>query len=179
MHGCYARPFQKAKSTNATDSSFPSKVPVHAEPTNDGVHDLGIGGGGEVPSDAVIIPYSVGSENDTFNMRVIGWRRLSHGATLLWIPSILADLACTLGAQTGVAATAVVATELFCDAITITTEPVITSDVTNSGTSARFSPANDLIAWVSVPLYGSEKIEFTFDMATGDPTSANALFSLR
>lgn len=182
------RPFRKARSVNATNTSFASKVATTTEPLGDAGTATGAsviqvannnGSGGLTPCHLLVLPYGTGDANDVFDLRVIGWRRIGSGQAphTLWVPSILAGLTCTLGAGTGVAGSPVVATEKLVDTITVTAgmEPTITADTTNQGTLIISSPAGDLTAWALVPLYGVEKVELTFDMTTGDPTNANAL----
>lgn len=183
----FTRPFVKARSVNATNTSFASKVATLTEPSGDAgtatgasVLQLSDGPNGIVPCKALLIPYGTGDANDVFDMRIIGWRRVGSGPRpdVLWIPHILASLTCTIGAATGVAASPVVATELFVDTITILSEPTITADTTRQGTVMTYSPANDTIAWAIVDLQGCEKLELTFDTTTGDPTGANCLVAL-
>lgn len=178
------RPFRKAREVHATNTSFPSKVITGTKPVGTGasateasVIELGTGGGGFVPCKALIKPYGTGDANDVFNLRVIGWRRAQNGQFFTWLPDILADLVCTLGAATGYAGGLVAATDLMVDTITITSEPTMTADVTPTGTLTIFSPANDLQAYAIVPLMGAELLELIFDMDTGDPTGGNALIT--
>jgi hypothetical protein len=162
--------FRKAKATNATDTSFPSKVPTATEPTNDGVHDLLNGvANGSVPNAAVLVPYGTGDADDVFAMRVIGWRRVGFDPlTDLWVPVVLAELTCTMSATTGVAGTPVVATEFFVDTLALVTgNDDISIDIV--------SPTGDEIAHAVVDLKGFQKVEITFDMTTNDPTGANCL----
>ena len=179
MHA--VRPFKKARATNATNTSFPSKVLTTTEPSGDGVHDIVPIEGGISPCKVLVVPYGTGDANDVFDMRIIGWRPLVREAqnVLLWVPTILASLTCTLGAGTGVAGTPVLNTALIVDTITILSEPSVTADTTRQGLVEVYSPANDTLAWAELDLRGSYKIEFTFDATTGDPTGMNALFALR
>lgn len=170
------RHYRKVRATNAADTSFPSRVATVTEPTGGGVIDRpNVGGGHGVQ----FVFYGTGDADDVFDVRVLGWRKVGGSPTGLWVPVIIAGLTCTLGTATGVAGAEVVATELFADTVTITSggEPTVTADTTRGGTFRLFSPANNLIAWVAVPLYGFAKLELTFDMTTGDPTGANALYS--
>jgi hypothetical protein len=110
-----SQPFSKCRSVNATDASFPSKIPT-----------------GTV---------------------------------------ILAQFVCTMSTQVGVAGREVLNTERFCDTITLTTgNDDVSVDIT--------SPTGDVIAHASVDLKGSQKLELTFAMSTGSPTSANCLIAL-
>lgn len=185
--GCLSQPFRKARSTNATDTSFPSKVPTITEPSGGGVLDLTEGGQGLVPESLVVLPFGTGDDNDVFDMRVIGWRRIVGGPNpgdILWVPCIIAQVTATLSAAVGVAGAPVVATERFADTLAVTVEGVTrdgeltaadAETFTSSGTTVITSPANDTPAFFEVCVKGFEKIEFTFDTTTGDPTGANAL----
>lgn len=186
-------PLRKALAANANTSSFAAKPPTIAEPTNDGVVNL-TNGGVVVPQHMLILPYGLGANNDAFDMRVLGWRHAgsSQGAqAALWVPVIIGQFSCICGNVTGVAATGgqtpdVLATEFFCDTITVSgTRGALQPRVTNdNGTGAEFggtirvsSPANDTVAFVLLPLLGMEKVEFQFDQTTNTPTM-NALIAL-
>ena len=162
--------FRKAKATSATDTGFPSKIPTATEPTGDGVHDIP-GVEGIMQNGMIVIPYGVGSDNHTFDMRVIGWRIVgrNNSATSLWIPVIITQLAVTLSAAVGVANKTIIATERFADTITLTTgNDDISIDIV--------SPTGDVIAHAVIDLKGFSKIEFTFDLGAG--TDCNCLFAL-
>jgi len=165
-----SQPLKKALATNSTATSFASKVDTLTEPTGDGVHAAGILAG--VSQNAVVVyPFAVASANDTFSMRVIGWHKvlLSTGVAQ-WVPVVLAELACTVGAATGVAGGAEVATELYADTITIV------GTTANAGVDIDVvSPANDTKASATIDLKGAQKFEFTFDN-TRSGTSFNTLF---
>jgi hypothetical protein len=157
--------YRKALATNSTSSSYASKVPTITEPatnSDNGIYDV------RVAETLEILPYGIGANNDTFNMRVIGWRQIGPQATALWIPEILADLAVTLSNSVGVAGATIIATERFADAITVTSG----NPAAVVGTTTAETP---LKATISVA--GYNKIEFDFDI-TGTTTSMNALFVL-
>lgn len=177
----FARPFKKALSTNSTASSFASKIATVTEPTNDGVLDLTAGGtagpGGFVPVRMFLLPYGLGSSNDGFSMRVIGWRHIGAGppqGIWLWVPVILGEFACLLGAMTGVATAPVLNTECFCDTITPVAarlpDRVIAAGTAVNSDTAVSDPANDTSAYIDMLLRGVEKVEFTFDQTTNTPT---------
>ncbi len=144
-----------ACTANKSDTSFPSKVPTVTEPvTGTGIIDV------VEPNDVLEgIPYSIGADNTTYSMRIIGWRKVST----LWVPTIIAELACTASAAVGVASAAVINTERFADTITLV-----------SGIAVLNSPTNDTAGRFSICTTSFSKIEFTFDM-TG-ATSANLLY---
>jgi hypothetical protein len=164
-------PFQKAHSTNPTDTSFPSKIPTGTEPSGTGVINLG-NAGAVAQNGLLVVPYGVGDDNDVFAMRVIGWRSIGKDPnTRLWIPVLLAELTCTLCTAVGVAGKEVVDTERFCDTLALVTgnDDISIDIVSPSTTSAQ------LIAHAVIDVKGFQKVEFTFDMTTGDPTNANCL----
>ncbi len=166
------RRYQKALTANANSSSFASKIPTITEPANDGVIDL-IKDGCEIPEKLRVLPYGLGANNDAFSLRVIGWRRIASATPqlTLWVPTVLCEVACTMGQSVGIAASPVLNTEAFCDTITIVSEPTVTADVTRQGTVKTYSPANDTVGWLELKLGGVEKIEFTFDQTTNTPTT--------
>lgn len=177
------RPYQKALATNANSASFPSKVPTVTEPTSDGVVDLlNAGTGLTVPRAVKVLPYGAGSDNDVYDLRLIGWRRIKGTTpqTTLWVPTVLVEVTCTLSGAVGVAGSPVLATERFADTVTIKAagwEATTTADTTRAGSVLIFSPQNDLPAWFVIELNGEEKVEFTFDQTTGTPTG-NCLIAL-
>lgn len=175
--------FRKAHSVNATNSSFPAKIILAAEPTGDAgtatgasVLDFLLGGPmeGAVQNQLLVMPYSTGSNNDTYSVRVYGWRRLGDNPnTWIWRPCLLTELACTASStEVGLAGRAVVATEMFADTITITTGP------TTAGFGVNVvSPTGDVAAYALVDIKGFQKIELTFK-TTSSPTDLNALVAL-
>lgn len=189
MHQCLARPWQKARATNATDTSFSARPPTITEPSGDGVVGLaGPAPGGVAPGRVVFIPYGAGDDDDVFDLRLLGWRRVGSGAgpaDVLWVPTILAQFTCTMGTAVGVAGAPVVATERFCDTIVIhatITAQLKSTDTDGAGAASTghvlvCSPANNLVAHAVVLTEGCEKVELLFDMTTGDPTNGNCLVS--
>lgn len=123
----------------------------------------------------ILCPYALGSDNNTFSLRVIGWRAIGENVegTMLWIPVPLVELACTIsGTQIGVAGKTILNTEMFADTLTIA------GTTANAGVSVDVvSPANDTIAHATVDLSGFEKCEICFSTG-GSATSCNALVSL-
>lgn len=170
--------YRIARSTDSTDASFPSRINTITEPTQDGVYDLSTGLP-LVQNLALILPYGVGSDNDTFSVRVIGWRKVGTarpggqvpaGNTRLWIPLVLAEYACTLSADVGVAGAIIDNTHRFADTMTLTTG--------NANVSEELvSPGGDLKAHAVLDLKGVHKLEFTFQITSGT-TAMNCLFAL-
>lgn len=171
-----SRQYKKALLTNATTSSFPSKVNTITEPTNDGVIDLRKGAvNAAVPQNMIVLPYGLGADEDAFSLRIIGWRHLGEGPgqgnpNWIWAPTTLVEVACVLGTSVGVAGAQVLNTEAFADTITIVSEPTLTANTTRQGTVLVYNPANNTNAWLKLTLDGYEKVEFTFDQTTNTPT---------
>ena len=174
-----SRPFLKARSVNATDTSFPSKIPTITEPSGDAgtatgasVIDLGGEKGGVCQNGMIVLPYMIGDDDDVMAMRIIGWRKIGNNpATNLWIPVIIAELTCTGCTAVGIAARDVLNTERFCDTLALVTgNEDISIDIV--------SPTGNVVAHAIVDLKGFQKVEFTFDMTTGAPTSGNCLYAL-
>jgi hypothetical protein len=163
--------FAKALATDATDTSFLSRVPTGTEPTNDGVINLSKDGA-VCQNGILLIPYATAGDNDTFSMRLIGWRRLGNlSGTLLWIPVVLVELACTASAAVGVAGRLVPNTQRFADTITLVTgNDDVSVDIV--------SPTGDVIAHVMADLKGFQKVELTFDSTAAGATAMNCLYSL-
>lgn len=172
--------FKKGRRTNATASSFASRVPQAAEPALDtaagsataqvAVDVLARGGAdGLVQNRLLLVFFGTGNEDTTFAARVLGWRRLgTDDETDLWVPVELAEVACTLSATVGVAGTGVVATERFADTITLVAG--------NDDISMEIvSPTGDEIAHVVLDLKGFQKFEVQYDM-TG-ATDGNCLYA--
>jgi hypothetical protein len=161
--------FRRVRTTNATDTSFPSKIATLTAPTGAGVVDVSKNSAG--PNGVIVIPFGIGDDDDVFAMRVIGWRPAGTGASELWIPVLLAELTCTMSTATGVAGGEVLATERFADTIVLVDgNDDISIDIT--------SPEGNVIAHAVIDAKGFPKIEMTFDSTTGDPTSMNALVAL-
>ena len=161
----------KTHATDATDTSFPSKIPTGTEPSGNGVIELGLYGG-LIQNGIVLLPYATSGDNDTFSMRLIGWRVLgSLSTTLLWVPVVLVELACTASTVVGVATRLVAATERFVDTITLVTgNDDISIDIV--------SPTGNVIAHVVADLKGFQKVELTFDSTAAGTTAMNCLYSL-
>lgn len=154
-------PLTKIRNTNSTDSSFPSRIPTVTEPTGSGVMRLNRVKGFSA-NNLKVIPYGAGSDNTTFDMRVIGWEEVNG----LYVPAILAQVSVTLCGAVGVSGQAVTDSERFADTLSVT--------VGNSGVDVSvISPGADVSGHFVVDLKGCAIVEITFDM-TG-ATSGNAL----
>lgn len=177
-----ACPYQKAAAANVTSASFPARVPTIAEPTGGAVVDLA-NNFFWVPAELMILPYGLGSNNDVFDMKVIGWEHIgnvSPTTQVLWVPTTIAVFTCTISSTLpGVTLAPVIATEFFADTITLKsaiTQPLQADQNATPATQYRgedvtiYSPADDTLAWIRLKLLGFSKIEFTFDTTTGTPT---------
>lgn len=173
--------FRKARSTNQTSNGYVSKVPTATEPKGDagtatGASVIDLATGGHYSQNAVLIVfYGVGSNNNTFSCRLIGWRQVgaNNALTDLWIPVPLFEVQVTLSSTpVGVAGHTIVATELFADTIALTGTTAnddVSIDIT--------SPANDTIAHLVADVKGFTKIELSFTTGAS-ATSCNALLAL-
>lgn len=166
--------FRKARATNSTDGSFPSRVPTITEPTQDGVIKVCTPPEGLIAQNGFLaVFYGTGNNNGTFSSRVIGWRALGEVArqTMLWIPVLLVEVQVTLSNVTGVAGMIVGSSERFADTLSLT--------VGDAGVSADVvSPANDAsIAHIQADLKGFQKLEFIFRI-DANVTDMNALWVL-
>ncbi len=167
--------YEKVLGTDATDTSFPSRIPTIVEPMKSatrGIIDLRAGGPGmPVQNLLQILPIGTGANDAVLTgMRVIGWRKLPSLVTTtadLWIPVLLAQFAAVFGNVTGVAGGILGATYFFMDTITLTTGNANVSD-------AIISPTGEIIAHAMVDAKGFPKVELTFDLGA-NATAANAL----
>jgi hypothetical protein len=171
-------PFRRARSVNAT-GQFPSRIPRALKPGDDAsatgfsAIQLAPDAGGYCQNSVLIMPFSTGANDDTYSLRVYGWRYFggTDPATGLWIPCLLAELACVASSTlVGAAGKALLATEMFADAITLT--------VGNAGVGVDVvSPTGDVPAHALVTLKGFQLLELTHKVTT-TPTGLNALVAL-
>lgn len=169
---------RKCRSVNQTSTSFVSKVPLATDPVDDtstatGQATIDMRNGATLTQNALIIlPYATASDNQTFSVRVIGWRRLGDSqASYIWIPVLLCEVLCTADSTlVGLAGRLIVATEIFCDTITI----VGTSG--NANVSCELvSPADGVsVAHLVVDTKGFDKTELSFSTGSS-ATDCNAL----
>lgn len=171
--------FVKCRSVNQTSNGYVSKLPTGTEPSGDantatGASVLDIGHKGSVASNGlIIVPYALGSNDNTFSMRVLQWRRIGRDPlTALWIPVKLLEVTGTLSSTpVGIAGKEILNTEMFCDTITL----VGTSG--NANVSCEIvSPADNTIAHIMLDLKGAQKVELTFTTGAS-ATSCNALIA--
>lgn len=183
--------FRLARSVNATNSSYPSIVPTTTNPftanpptgdagTATGSSVINLGREGALVQNAVIIvPFGTGADNDTMNMRVLGWRKVP-GPTVnattqtLYLPVNLGEFLCTFGNVSGVANSPVVAANFFCDTIAVTVGSTLGGEAASENI---ISPGNDTIASLLLDLKGFEYLQLVFNV-NSSATDCNALVAL-
>lgn len=158
----YTSKLSRVRATSAT-GSFPSKVPTATQPTGAGVVGDPVVQG--APQWIQVIPFGDGADDSTFDLRVIGWKVSDLG---LWVPTILAQAACTLSTAVGVDTYEATSSQRFADTISLTQ---VRADVD----SKLSSPTGNLVASFQVETRGCAFIEVTFNLGTA--TGANALVS--
>ena len=159
---------RKVRSSNSTVSNsgnFTATAPTTTEITTDtaGVIRPNTKGAGWIPTRVKVTPFGVGSDTNTFLLRILGWSEINK----LWVCELLWQGTCTLTTVPGIAGTDVDENQKFCDTIA-------TAEGNDGVDCQPFSPANDQIAHVVVDVKGAEFLEFQFDR-NGSATSANAL----
>jgi hypothetical protein len=166
-------PLRRALTTNSTSTSFTAKIPTATKPAGTGVWDLFDRGVGlaidtYMPKFINVIPFGTNGDNDTFEMRVWGWKQVALTETTdegLWIPFLLAELGVTLGNIDG---SAIAANTFMADTITV-----------NEGTVEEISTADDTVASILVHLRGASKFQFSFDLAGAqEATGANCYWAV-
>lgn len=173
-------PLRKARSVNQTSNGYVSKVWTTTEPVTDAATATGQAtlnmrnGNSATQNKLMILPYAIGSDNNTFSMRVIGWRCFgTDPTTLIWGPILLLEVLCTLDSTlVGVTGSLILVTEMFCDTITLV------------GTSGNANISHELLnpadgvstAHVMVDTKGCDKIECSFTTGAS-ATSCNALIA--
>ena len=167
-----AFPFKKARTTNATATSFTAKIPKATEPSGAGIFNLldqanGLGGGFFVPKYLQLIPFGTDGNNDTFDMRLYGWNKLEGAA--VWIPQLLIDVSVVLG---DIAGTVIAADNFMADSLTVN-DGAIDNGIWRSFIDCQ----EDMVGSVMVHTRGCQYIEFDFDLAGGqEAVSMNCLF---
>lgn len=150
--------FVRALEAHATSTSFPARAPTLSVPGG-----IDLAGGGRVPGRVLLVAYGTGSENATFGLRAIGWRK--GGAT--WVPATLAEVTATLGTTLGVTGGVPGASDRLCDTLAVVTG---TADV---GLDA-VSPGDNTPAHLVLDVRGCSRLELLFRLDSG-ATGANAL----
>lgn len=158
--------YSKIRTEDSEDTEYTAGETTDVEPSGEGIIDT-IAANGLSYNGIIVTPFGVGSDTDTFLMRIYGWRRFET----IWIRSIICEVTCTLAsALTGVDGTGIPSTSYFCSTIT----PVSG----NQNVSYEIVSADDgeTIGMVKADMAGSEKIQIVFKNVQSD--SANALYAL-
>lgn len=181
-----AGPLRRWAGTNLDATSFASKIPTITKPAAsstvaiiDLVNDFG--NGGMVPTWWKFEFLLLGADNDVASFRFIGWNRATGNSTAdLWVPQTFAEFSCTASAMVGIASTAVLNTERWCDTIApvaLMIEDIKIAAGTSLSSDTRVhTPQNDTSGYVIMPIRGYELLEFTLDQTTNTPTG-NVLFT--
>ena len=160
--------WQKVSSTNITTTSFTAAniAPIAAAsvPTA-AVIDIKQYVG-TIPDKLMLQFFGAGSDNQTYDVRIIGWALSADAAT--YIPTTLAFITCTLSATVGATGLMLVSTDRLVDTITLATGFLTT------GVVEVTSPTLDIPAHVVLDPRGFSKIQLDFDM-TG-ATNGNAIY---
>jgi hypothetical protein len=192
MHiiGTMTNSWQRARTTNSTDASFPTRNAIlfndfvtaigvggAAAQTTRGLFCLGGGFAGEpgsavkpASSRIIVRPYGRGSDNDTMKIRVYGWNDLCEGdrTAAQFEETLLCEVLCTLSAKTGVSGGIVGTSDRYAD--------TLVASYANAGVGIDVvSPANDLAGHFTLDMKGAQFVEFTFDR-NSSATQCNALW---
>lgn len=152
----------KLLSTNDSSTSFASRIITATKPSTNIIEREGV-----ITENLIeLVFFGAGSDDQTFDARLIGWNR-TNGSAAVWIPTPIAQLSCTLCTAVGVAGGDVVASDRFVDTIT-------GASWNPSGGVEIVSPTGNIIAHVLVDMKGSELLQVDWDM-TG-ATSGNCLY---
>lgn len=157
-----ANPLRLALATNSTSTGFTAKTATTTKPSGNGIFDLfsptlGLSLVGNIPRFIELLPFGKDGSDDTFDMRLWGWSRVSDSTltypATVWVPKLLLQLNVVLG---NIAITGISTGNYQADTITI---------AKGDSTSPIISTANDTGASVMAHLRGSELIEFDWDLA--------------
>lgn len=162
--------FIVARSTDATDTSFPALAVTATEPVGDGVVEVSRGPLGA--KHAKVLIFGTGTDDAVLTgMRIVCWDRAGVGTQEVWIPRILsAPFAAVLSTSVGVAGGIIDASDRLADTIT-------NSDTAITSVSDRLqvvSPTSNIPAHISFDLKGARKLQFDFDLGA-NMTGGNAL----
>ena len=151
--------YQRALITNSTSGSFSALVAEAAPPamsSTRSVFSTQPNKGRQRWNTLVVLPYGGNTDNDIMNIKVAGWNQTASGR--LWVPEVKCELACTMSSSLpGLAGNDIVATEFFCDTLTLTT-----------GVAVLYTGTADVdIAYFKVGISGFELVEILFDLGTG------------
>lgn len=151
--------------TNSTSSSFASTAIVASTPSGDNVIQTEIPNHG-VTNTMMFVFYGAGADDATYDSRIWGWQYVD--GTSLWVPTLLAELTCTLSTMVGVSGQAITNTDRIVDTYALDTG-------FNSNVSVEIvSPANNTGGYVVVDVRGFKYVQVDFDM-TG-ATNGNCIY---
>jgi hypothetical protein len=179
--GTLSQSWQRARRVNATDNGFPSRVPTRTKPSGKGTDaaqatSSAVFGDADsllVQNSVMMKFYGVGSNNNTFSARLVGWAHVIEEGDLssdFWDPTDLFEVQVTLtstivGPTNGLLG----ATQLFADTITLT------GTTANANVNIMIcSPANDRAGYLTIDFVGFQMIEPIFTTGAS-ATSCNAL----
>lgn len=161
--------WMRSMAVNSTATSFPTIENTLTKPTKvEGSHFM-------LPSgqytDLALSFFGTGSENDTFDFRLVGWSKVTAGtggtAQPVWKPYTILRGTATLSTSVGVADGVQAATERDADTI-VAGSPVITTSL-----YTIYSPADNTPAFLILNALDFEMIGVYFDL-NGSATGANA-----
>ena len=139
-------------------------VAVGGTPNGNSLGIIRLAANGLATHDVEVMPFGAGAATNTCALRLIGWRLCGD----IWVPTMLCDLAVTLGAAVGLATSSYVkATDYFAKSITATTGLVILPTVT-ADTPVR----------AIVNCYGFDYIQIQTN-TNSSATNVNALIAIQ
>jgi hypothetical protein len=173
-----SEPWQVALATNSTDATYPvrafSQTSAPTKANNPGLIPISVSGAAS-QNLVRIIPLGVGSDDQTFMMRILHWHHDTVSNLLSkqsWYRMPIGDFTCTLGSLAGVAGTLVPDTALVVDTITLTA-----GYATQNVSCEVCSNAANEAAHILLSLKGAKYIEFLFNL-NSSATSCNALLAM-
>lgn len=140
-------------------------TPTNVTPTGDGIYNIGQGGS-EAANRVKIWPFAEAMPGDVFWLRLWAWNCIAFGDNAqVWMPSILAQFACMVGAITvptdgnSAGRQSVIAPwERFCDGLALVGGWLgLTGEIISQGAGSGIG------ACALVELRGSQKIQFEFE----------------
>lgn len=145
-----------------------------APPSGDGVVKIGTAQTQMVPNSLIFKFFGVGANNNAGSVRIWGWEGCvgndgsnSSGPNIWYEPTLLAELALTLGQRAGVAGGLIETTDLEVDTITVT--------VGNDDVDLSMISSTDVRGmYARVDLQGNRVWQAEFDKGTA--TSLNCLY---
>lgn len=170
-----AGPLIRTHATNATDTSFPTRIPTITQPaTGQGVFEMLQAQKlrGDSYNAVKLIPFSVCSDDDTADMQVILWNREEFAGDPLkkiWVPTKICQLALTFSSSVGVANGNIGTSSRFADTLAIT--------MGNAAFVLVHSPVATMAntpGFAVVYTLGAQLVEVVFDQGNG--TSINCLY---